>query len=281
MLRQSYKDSTPPNAALTQDDQKSILTPQHEGSMLIELIEKINQKLLSEQLVSSLIDHELRSPLAGLSSTIEVLLQTEIHDRESLKNRLKRMSAFTDRMEFILDHLSDVEPLNHHSPQSPGFKKNVHQWIEKELNFYQSHHSFQHEIRIEVNSVITPIVFETDYDLMSLILHNMLDNAIKFSPPSSLIILRVEATQKSIEISCIDQGKGLGNDRPEDLMSAFARGSHTEEIPGTGLGLCIANRAAQQINGQLLLENNPREKGAKCSLRFDLFGQNRELGLSL
>lgn len=246
-----------------------------------ELLQKINQSLLGEQFLSSMINHELRSPLAGLSSTIDVILQSDLNDREVLTKRLRRMNTFSNRMEFILDHLSDMEPLESVSQQNTGLTKHLDQWVEQEVSFYKSHHTFEHDIRIEKNSSISPIVFQTDYHLMSLILKNMLDNAIKFSNAPTHIIIRVEATPSFIQLSCIDQGMGLGSDEPEDLMGAFTRGTKTEHIPGTGLGLSIANRAAQQINGRLKLENNHDKKGATCSLRFDLIGQNHELGLGL
>jgi signal transduction histidine kinase len=82
---------------------------------------------------------------------------------------------------------------------------------------------------------------------------NLLDNAIKFTPPGGTVRLSAAATPRGIEVAVADDGPGLS---PEDRKQAgdrFFRADRARATPGSGLGLSLVRAVAQMHAGELLL----------------------------
>lgn len=90
-----------------------------------------------------------------------------------------------------------------------------------------------------------------DADRLDQVLANLMSNAVKFSPPGSPISVVARATDDAIEIDVIDHGRGIS---PEDLPAVFdkfRRGSGTDAVPGTGLGLYVSRAVLEAQEGRL------------------------------
>jgi signal transduction histidine kinase len=94
-----------------------------------------------------------------------------------------------------------------------------------------------------------------DPDRFAQILGNLLDNAVKYSPPGSPIEVALTVVGSEAEIRVTDRGVGVPENERGLLFSPFFRSSRTREISGTGLGLHISRRIAEQHHGRLLLES--------------------------
>lgn len=94
-----------------------------------------------------------------------------------------------------------------------------------------------------------------DPDRIAQILSNLLDNARKYSPPGSAIEVSLTVVANEAQIRVADRGVGVPDDERERIFAPFYRASRTREIPGTGLGLHISRRIAEQHHGRLCLES--------------------------
>jgi signal transduction histidine kinase len=94
-----------------------------------------------------------------------------------------------------------------------------------------------------------------DPDRYAQVLGNLLDNAVKYSPPGSPIEVALTVVGGEAEIRVTDRGVGIPENERGLLFSPFFRSSRTREISGTGLGLHISRRIAEQHHGRLLLES--------------------------
>ena len=95
-----------------------------------------------------------------------------------------------------------------------------------------------------------------DRDMLQQAVANLLDNALKFSPPGSTIRLDAGASGRMLEISVADQGPGIP---PEDRARAterFFRGETARSTPGSGLGLSLVQAVAVLHGGTLRLDDN-------------------------
>jgi Osmosensitive K+ channel histidine kinase len=101
-------------------------------------------------------------------------------------------------------------------------------------------------------------------------LRNVLDNAIKYSPEDTTVTLEVRTDQGEARIAVSDEGPGLGEDPPDHLTERFRRGSNTEGIVGSGLGLTIAADVLSAHGGRLELEHAEGGKGTCATLVFPL-----------
>jgi len=96
-----------------------------------------------------------------------------------------------------------------------------------------------------------------DIALFGQVLVNLIDNAIKFSPPDTPIIIDVAQSKNDINIQIKDQGIGIPNDDLDRVFNKFYRVSRPENISGTGLGLAICKGIIEAHGGFIHAENRP------------------------
>lgn len=109
------------------------------------------------------------------------------------------------------------------------------------------------------------VPFQGDGIMLQAALHNILDNAIKYSPEDSDITVRID-TNAALHLSITDQGRGFGDMDLETLTSRYSRGSNVEDVVGSGLGLTIADEVARAHGGHLELSHSSEGAGACVSL---------------
>ena len=95
-----------------------------------------------------------------------------------------------------------------------------------------------------------------DPDRIAQILGNLLDNAFKFSAHPSPIDVSLSVVDREAIIRVRDYGRGVPADESDRLFTPFFRTSRTKDLPGTGLGLHISKRLAEQHGGRLWLESS-------------------------
>ena len=99
-----------------------------------------------------------------------------------------------------------------------------------------------------------------DPERIAQILGNLLDNARKYSPPGSGIDVSLTVVGTEAQIRVTDRGVGVPDDERDRIFAPFYRTSRTRDIPGTGLGLHISRRIADQHHGRLWLESSSRRR---------------------
>ena len=105
---------------------------------------------------------------------------------------------------------------------------------------------------------------ETDEGLLTLVLHNLLGNAIKYSSRGKIRITarnRSDSEENKWVVSIIDQGPGIAQENMKHLFDAFRRGD-TYGTPGVGLGLSIASHATRLLGGVLEVESKVNDGSA-------------------
>lgn len=97
------------------------------------------------------------------------------------------------------------------------------------------------------------------------VVSNLLSNALKFSPPRSPVTVRAQAGDGTVEITVDDEGTGLEAVELLQLFQKFYRGSNTERLPGTGLGLYVTRMLVEAMGGQVRAESEPG-RGSRFTL---------------
>ena len=106
-----------------------------------------------------------------------------------------------------------------------------------------------------------PVTVEGDAILLQAALHNILDNAIKYSPEDSLVVVTL-TDGDDISIAVRDNGRGFGDTDPRALTRRYTRGANTGDVVGSGLGLTIADVVAEAHGGRLEITGNEDGEGA-------------------
>jgi two-component system sensor histidine kinase SenX3 len=95
-----------------------------------------------------------------------------------------------------------------------------------------------------------------DPERIAQVLGSLLDNAIQYSPPGSPIDVSLTVAGNEAQIRVTDRGIGVPDDERDRVFAPFYRTSRTRDISGTGLGLHISRRIAEQHHGRLWLESS-------------------------
>ena len=234
------------------------------GTLMLFVIGQKQSYLMHQQkrFVSS-VTHELRSPLASLQLAFETLkcrnlslydkrkmLEIATEDTERLK-RLVDNILVSSRLDRGLSGFSDAaEPIN-----LKGF---LHFIIEK-IHWLEPNASG----RIEV-SCPEALVLYAPNPVLSLIISNLIENALKYSPASTPIKVVVTCCGERITIAIQDRGLGLLPGDKKRVFHMFHRATLTQKmaIPGTGLGLYIVKSLTKNLGGYSWAESPGKNQGS-------------------
>ncbi len=190
--------------------------------------------------------HELRTPLTALRSVGEVGLRTA-HTPEAYKDVIGSMLEEADRLTRVVDNLlvlSRGDGGKVTLARVPLDLSEVAADAVAELDVLAD----EKGIRIALAGGAAPV--NADRHTVRQALINLLDNAIKYSPPGSRVDVRIRRNGEVCAVDVIDQGPGIPRSEHARVFDRFYRldESRTHDVEGTGLGLSIA-RWAVTVNG--------------------------------
>lgn len=112
---------------------------------------------------------------------------------------------------------------------------------------------------IIINTDVTPVIVEIDVDGLSLVMRNLIDNAIKFSKQAVQPHIEIRAWQENdhINISVEDNGIGFDMMYHDRIFEIFQRLQRFEDYPGTGVGLALVKKAMQRMGGKVWAKSTP------------------------
>ncbi len=205
------------------------------------------------------ISHELRTPLSRLRLMIEFI--DDEKDQETIR-------AEVQEMEQIVVELLEAERLNAQHAQIVRSRVTVHELVGDLIEDFFS----RDEHRINVVDRSDNLVAEIDEARVSLMLKNLLSNALRYSPESAgPVELEIERQADDLVFRVTDRGPGISPDQVAHIGEPFYRGdpSRARHTGGTGLGLYLATLIAKAHGGSLELIDNG-EPGACFEARLPL-----------
>lgn len=213
--------------------------------------EKENEIKLYNTLLNSL-SHELKTPIATIIGSIDTLKENSAKLSLQVKNELYQEIGIAghrlNRQVGNLLHMSRLES-KFVILQLDWYDINEIIFSIIELNQQEA---VNHTIIFENNEDLP--LFKLDAVLLEQIIHNLINNALQYTPPGSKINIRTSYNAQECIVQISDNGKGFPEDKIKLVFDKFYRLPNTAS-GGTGLGLSIAQGFAQAHKGELLLEN--------------------------
>lgn len=214
------------------------------------------------------VSHDLRAPLSSMLGVVG-LMEAKTSDKE-LMHDLYLIKKSVQKLDgFILDILdySKNSRLDVHS-QEVHFKKILQETINnlKFMDVAPSH------INMKIN-VKQQTPFYSDPSRISVVLNNLISNAIRYKNPSSpdpYVEIAVHTSEKDAVISVKDNGIGISEENQAKVFEMFSRLS--KQSVGSGLGLYIVKETVQKLNGAISLESLPGE-GSVFTITLPNLGQ--------
>jgi len=199
--------------------------------------------------------HELRNPLAGIMSGIEVLRSGAKDDPDARDRFLARLAVDAERMTRLTQALLTLARV-----EAAG-ERDEAQVVDVSLAAVEATEAVAAPEGVEMLTEIEPdLVAAGDPVLLRQVMIGLLTNACAHTPPPGTVTLRaVRGEEKTVTIEVQDTGKGIPPEEQNRVFERFYRGSATHETEGFGLGLCIAKRMVDVMNGEIGLRSVPGE----------------------
>jgi two-component system, OmpR family, phosphate regulon sensor histidine kinase PhoR len=199
--------------------------------------------------------HELRNPLAGIMSGIEVLQGGAKDDPEVRDRFLARLALDAERMTRLTQSLLTLARVEAAGGRDPGQVVDVSVAAEEAIEAVEAPEGV--ELQSEVDR---DLVAEGDPVLLRQVTIGLLSNACAYTPPPGTVTLRASrGAENSVTIEVQDTGKGIPPDEQNRVFDRFYRGSGLLEGEGFGLGLSIAKRMVDVMGGRIGLQSKPGE----------------------
>ena len=209
--------------------------------------------------------HELRTPIQPILGLTDIMY-SKIKD-EDQRELLDIIIRNAKRLKRLTDNVLDVTKIESQSLVFNNDKLNLNSVVSDVLKEYVNKNITPELARIVYDfKPKNGIIVEADKDRLSQVIHNLLDNALKFTYYNQMIfvIVALNKDKEQVTVSVKDTGEGIAEEILPNLFSKFKTYSNT----GTGLGLYICKNIIESHGGKIWAENNYDGKGA--TFRFTL-----------
>ena len=211
--------------------------------------------LLKDSLLS-LVSHELWTPLAAIKASATGLLQPDaVWDLKASWETLSAINTEADRLTALVSNLLDLSRLEAGAWQPRKDWCDLVEIIGTALDRLPDTETARVEV---ITSPDLPLV-QADYTQVALVLTNLLQNAVKYTPPGTPIFLCAEAAHSEAILTVRDRGPGLLPGEETRLFERFYRGQthQNSTVHGTGLGLALCRAIAEAHGGRMNAANAP------------------------
>ena len=195
--------------------------------------------------------HRVRTPLTVVRAQAEITLRQidKPRNRKNLKEIIRAIDESSRAAGQLLDHAMVTFRADNLALE----KVNICQLINDTVDRLRPLADLR-DISLEVE-LLHPASVLGDPILLQNALHNIIDNAIKYSPIDSKIVTTISSIDEKIKISVNDTGPGFNSVEPSKLIGRFQRGENVEGIIGSGLGLTIVHEVVEAHKGHLEIKN--------------------------
>ena len=226
------------------------------------------------------VSHELKTPVGAISLLAEAL-ESSADDEEAVRRFAKRMHKESARLAALVQDIIELSRLQGASVTQQGGPVDINAVIAEAVDRSQLPAESKN-ISIVVGGRTEGKVFG-DQDLLVTALRNLIDNAIRYSPPNTRVGIGVRSRDGLVASSVTDQGDGLSPEDQERVFERFYRvdAARSRQTGGTGLGLSIVKHVASNHGGEVTLWSQPGQ-GSTFTLRLpEMEGQDGDAGLSV
>ena len=214
----------------------------------------------------SLVSHELRAPLTNVRSAVELMEAGCPALNETCTQMFNVVAEQIGRLGRLVDDVLNVSRIEAGELSLTYAVVDIVQIAEQavdDITTRQTDHTFRRQ-----GSSVHPWVW-ADADRLYAVVANLMDNAAKYSPPHSEVVLDVHTEGQEAIVSVSDSGPGIPPEEHIHIFEKFHRldSGDAKETYGYGLGLYLCRRLVEAMNGRIWVESEP---GRGATFRFTM-----------
>lgn len=221
--------------------------------LAMELEQERDMRELKNRFIS-MMSHELRTPLASIMLSSDLLKR--YGDQAPPEEKDLYIDNITTQVALLTDLIRDVSTISRSEAHKTTIMPELTNVVEYcrslvdefRLTNQQNHTLIFSGSREEIKAMV-------DRKLMRQVFSNLITNALKYTPPGGEVIVYVSNGGRFVTVRVTDNGIGIPKDDMKKLFDPFHRASNVDTLPGTGLGLTIAQQAVELHGGSITVES--------------------------
>lgn len=200
------------------------------------------------------ITHELKTPIAVAKLNLETLQKRKL-DETQQQRIIHTTLQETNRLNALCNNLLLSSQMEAGGYQLTAEEMNFAELVNRSCNEFRNRFP---ERKIIFEASEEPPYIKGDMFLLQMVVNNLIDNAIKYSPKDSAIELLVEESGGKALLKVKDHGKGISDAEKQMVFTKFFRSGNeaTKNAKGTGLGLYLTKKIMQQHKGNIFVTDN-------------------------
>ncbi len=214
------------------------------------------------------VAHELRTPIAALSATLDLLAEDALSmPRDELGSMVGTLRRSAFRLEHLVENLLDAGSIEAGTFQVRAMPTSVRNSLQEALGFVQPLLDSKHQhLRTDLHPDSDRVL--ADARRTAQVLANLLANASRYAPEASVVTVSAESRDGFVRVTVRDEGPGIPADEQGRLFQRFFRSRQVrDQAGGLGLGLSICRAIIQAQGGEIGIES---EVGHGTSVHFTL-----------
>ncbi len=199
------------------------------------------------------ITHELKTPIAIAQLNLETLQKRKL-DEDKQQKLISNTLQEANRLNTLCNNVLFASQLDAGAYTSSKQEIHLTDLVESCIDDFKIR--FPHrELRENISE---GIYFFGEPLLLQMLVNNLIENAVKYSPKESPIAVSLTETNKKITLTVSDQGSGIADDEKKKVFEKFYRSGdeNTRRAKGTGLGLYLCKKIAESHNGYISVTDN-------------------------
>lgn len=218
------------------------------------------------------VSHEIKTPLAVIQNTAELLQQTDMPEEE----RQKHVQTILSASRRLSSLITNILKLNKLEKQAITLQMEAYDLCAQLCDCALQFESVWEKKDIEFDAEVDDrVMIQADSSLMELVWTNLLSNAFKFTPPGGTVRLVQTIEEEYVAVMVEDTGCGMGEQTMRHIFDKFYQGDTSHSSEGNGLGLALVHRALLMMDCTIDVQSSPG-RGSAFTVRIPLSSQTKE-----
>lgn len=222
------------------------------------LFRDISERLYMEELredLSAMIYHDLRSPLANIISSLDIL-RSMVPEKSSTEMQLVEIAQrSSERLQRLISSLLDIHRLESGQQIVEKTLVSIVELLDDCVETVTPA-AIAREVTIEKEILGSLQEVSGDSEMLRRVVINLLENAIKFSPPHKIVTIAAKQSGMNVTVWVEDQGPGIPVEQKDRIFAKFVRLKSEGMAKGFGIGLAFCKLAIQAHGGTIWVENS-------------------------